>query len=208
MAGQGEAPQSLESDFRTRQPIPARLLGSARPAAEPGNPAPALSERREELAEALSGRTLITHEAEEVRAFLVRDFSAAFARTRILGIDELLALTHPDSRQPDARALMGQALERDLRPGALGAARDALDVLVRVACGARAGEARYQNARGALERDFAQRLNGDQRGAVLRVLAARDYALLLGMPGTGKTTTIAFVVRALLARGRAVVGAS
>ena len=41
-------------------------------------------------------------------------------------------------------------------------------------------------------------MNEDQRAAVSKVLNAKDYALILGMPGTGKTTTIAHIIRALL----------
>lgn len=48
-------------------------------------------------------------------------------------------------------------------------------------------------------------LNADQRAAVSRVLTARDYALILGMPGTGKTTTVVEVVRALVGRGNSVL---
>jgi ATP-dependent DNA helicase DinG len=114
--------------------------------------APALPERRGQFVEALKGRTLIAYQAEEVRRFLVRDFSAAFARTRFLDLDDLLALTHPDAREQDGRGLMVQVLGRSLRPRALGAATDALDLLLRVARGARVGEPRYQNARRALER--------------------------------------------------------
>ena len=44
--------------------------------------------------------------------------------------------------------------------------------------------------------EWLQTLNADQRAAVTRVLCARDYALILGMPGTGKTTVIAHTVRA------------
>ena len=39
-------------------------------------------------------------------------------------------------------------------------------------------------------------MNPDQREAVLRVLQMRDYALCLGMPGTGKTTTIVHIIKA------------
>lgn len=45
-------------------------------------------------------------------------------------------------------------------------------------------------------------LNVDQRAAVEKVMSARDYALVLGMPGTGKTTTIAHIIRALMGQGK------
>ena len=48
-------------------------------------------------------------------------------------------------------------------------------------------------------------LNADQRAAIKRVLTARDYALILGMPGTGKSTTVVEVVRALVGRGKSVL---
>jgi superfamily I DNA/RNA helicase len=34
---------------------------------------------------------------------------------------------------------------------------------------------------------------------------ARDYALVLGMPGTGKTTTIAHIIQALVSQGKSVL---
>ncbi|CBJ28362.1 conserved unknown protein [Ectocarpus siliculosus] len=52
---------------------------------------------------------------------------------------------------------------------------------------------------------FRTALNEDQRDAVRKLVTAKDYALLLGMPGTGKTWTIAFAVRVLLARGASVL---
>jgi len=48
-------------------------------------------------------------------------------------------------------------------------------------------------------------LNIDQRKAVEKALTAEDYALVLGMPGTGKTTTIAHIIRALVAKGKSVL---
>ena len=51
-------------------------------------------------------------------------------------------------------------------------------------------------------------LNVDQRKAIEKVMAAKDYALVLGMPGTGKTTTIAHIIRALTAQGKSVLLAS
>ena len=48
-------------------------------------------------------------------------------------------------------------------------------------------------------------LNVDQRNAIEKVMAAKDYALVLGMPGTGKTTTIAHIIRALTSQGKSVL---
>lgn len=48
-------------------------------------------------------------------------------------------------------------------------------------------------------------LNVDQKQAINKVMSAQDYALVLGMPGTGKTTTIAHILRALVAQGKSVL---
>ncbi|KAK7743988.1 DNA replication endonuclease-helicase Dna2 [Diatrype stigma] len=48
-------------------------------------------------------------------------------------------------------------------------------------------------------------LNVDQRAAIAKVMSANDYALVLGMPGTGKTTTIAHIIRALVCQGKSVL---
>ena len=48
-------------------------------------------------------------------------------------------------------------------------------------------------------------LNVDQHCAIEKVMSAKDYALVLGMPGTGKTTTIAHIIRALTAQGKSVL---
>lgn len=48
-------------------------------------------------------------------------------------------------------------------------------------------------------------LNSDQAAAVEKVMSAEDYALVLGMPGTGKTTTIAHIIRALIGQGKSVL---
>ncbi|OGE48202.1 hypothetical protein PENARI_c031G03285 [Penicillium arizonense] len=48
-------------------------------------------------------------------------------------------------------------------------------------------------------------LNVDQRQAIDKVMSAKDYALVLGMPGTGKTTTISHIIRALVAQGKSVL---
>ncbi|TMW58507.1 hypothetical protein Poli38472_010066 [Pythium oligandrum] len=56
----------------------------------------------------------------------------------------------------------------------------------------------------ALMHEYSQ-LNIDQQRAVLKVLNSLDYALILGMPGTGKTSTIAFTVRVLVFLGFSVL---
>ncbi|KAL3613640.1 hypothetical protein CASFOL_041714 [Castilleja foliolosa] len=48
-------------------------------------------------------------------------------------------------------------------------------------------------------------LNDDQRRAILKILTAKDYALILGMPGTGKTSTMVHAVKALLMRGSSIL---
>ncbi|KAL3420729.1 DNA replication ATP-dependent helicase/nuclease dna2 [Phlyctema vagabunda] len=48
-------------------------------------------------------------------------------------------------------------------------------------------------------------INVDQRKAIEKVMSAQDYALVLGMPGTGKTTTIAHIIRALVSQGKSVL---
>jgi DNA replication ATP-dependent helicase Dna2 len=48
-------------------------------------------------------------------------------------------------------------------------------------------------------------LNTDQTRAIEKVMSARNYALVLGMPGTGKTTTISHIICALVAQGKSVL---
>ena len=51
-------------------------------------------------------------------------------------------------------------------------------------------------------------MNSCQQRAVCQALAARDYMLVEGMPGTGKTRLISFLVRVLLFLGKSVLVAS
>jgi DNA replication ATP-dependent helicase Dna2 len=50
-----------------------------------------------------------------------------------------------------------------------------------------------------------ENININQRRAIQKVMSAEDYALVLGMPGTGKTTTIAHIIRALVSQGKSVL---
>ncbi|CAO3618121.1 unnamed protein product [Cunninghamella blakesleeana] len=48
-------------------------------------------------------------------------------------------------------------------------------------------------------------LNPDQQKAVEKVLTCEDYALILGMPGTGKTTTTAEIIKSLVKHNKSVL---
>ena len=48
-------------------------------------------------------------------------------------------------------------------------------------------------------------LNDEQRGAVRSVLAAKDYALIRGLPGAGKSATLCAIVAALVDSGKSVL---
>ncbi|CAI1768670.1 hypothetical protein SEUBUCD646_0O03300 [Saccharomyces eubayanus] len=48
-------------------------------------------------------------------------------------------------------------------------------------------------------------LNVDQRLAIDKIMRAEDYALILGMPGTGKTTVIAEIIKILVSKGKSVL---
>lgn len=50
--------------------------------------------------------------------------------------------------------------------------------------------------------------NADQLRAIDKVMRAKDYSLILGMPGTGKTTVIAEIIKLLVAAGKTVLLAS
>ncbi|KAI9271312.1 DNA replication factor Dna2-domain-containing protein [Sporodiniella umbellata] len=51
-------------------------------------------------------------------------------------------------------------------------------------------------------------LNTDQRNVLTKVLQAKDYKLILGMPGTGKTTTTAEIIKYLVGMGKTVLVAA
>ncbi|KAF8528420.1 Dna2-domain-containing protein [Hysterangium stoloniferum] len=58
------------------------------------------------------------------------------------------------------------------------------------------------------ESEVPSHLNVNQQDAVRKVLTAKDYAIILGMPGTGKTSTIAEIINVLVKRGKTVLLAS
>ncbi|CAN8062186.1 unnamed protein product [Agarophyton chilense] len=58
---------------------------------------------------------------------------------------------------------------------------------------------------GLASSELMHALNADQKAAVEMSLRANDYLLILGMPGTGKTTTLATIVLAHASQGKSVL---
>jgi len=54
-------------------------------------------------------------------------------------------------------------------------------------------------------RALARSLNANQTLAVEKVLCSLDYTMILGMPGTGKTTVVAHLIRMLVEMGKTVL---
>jgi DNA replication ATP-dependent helicase Dna2 len=53
----------------------------------------------------------------------------------------------------------------------------------------------------SLTQEFSS-LNEDQKAAVYKVMSARDYSIIQGFPGTGKTSVIVFIARLMIALGK------
>ena len=154
VGGANDAPQALQTLFRTQRPVPEWVLGATGLVAADLSAAPSLADCRSEIAEVLKGRTLVVQSADEVRGFLARDLASSFARANFLDLQDLLALTHPDAREPDVPSTIRLLLDRERRRRALDGATDSLDLLRFVAKASADGEARYGNARRVVVRQL------------------------------------------------------
>ncbi|KAI8582478.1 hypothetical protein K450DRAFT_227370 [Umbelopsis ramanniana AG] len=66
-------------------------------------------------------------------------------------------------------------------------------------------EPRFSATKEHLDHTPHHDLNTDQLRAADQVLNAQDYCLILGMPGTGKTTTIAHIIQSLVKQGKSIL---
>ncbi|XP_078043010.1 DNA replication helicase/nuclease 2 [Augochlora pura] len=57
----------------------------------------------------------------------------------------------------------------------------------------------------SISADIIKKLNEDQKRAVLKTMAAKEYILIKGMPGTGKTETLVALIKVLNALGQSVL---
>jgi len=113
--------------------------------------APAIADLAKPIAAALSGRTVIAHNADFERYFLARFVAEELGELRYLDTQDLLAISHPDA--PDLRlaTFTSDLLGTEEQHRALSDALDTLRVMSDVAVGSRRGERRYAIARAALE---------------------------------------------------------
>jgi Rad3-related DNA helicase len=113
--------------------------------------APAIDEVAKAIQLALEGRTLVAHNADFERSFLMKFVSTSLGESNYLDTQDFLAIAHPDA--PDLRldTFTRSLLQRAERHRALSDALDTLRVVSIAAEGARAGEHRYSVARNALE---------------------------------------------------------
>ena len=154
--GRDQAAESLATAIRPRRLPPQRFLDAAGiDRAELGS-APALEDCAREIGEVLEGRLLVVHSAQGVREFLGRDIASKLARASFLELQDLLALTHPDAREPDVRAAVQARLGRRGGRRALDEATDGLDLLCSIARGSLAGDDRYRQARHVLTRQVPE----------------------------------------------------
>ncbi len=109
--------------------------------------APPLAALRETLRALLRDRVLVAHRAAFERHFLGRDIDPDLGRATFLDTQEILSLTHPDFPDLRLETFTRRLLDREERHRALEDAIDTASILARIAEGARAGDARYREAR-------------------------------------------------------------
>jgi len=113
--------------------------------------APALADVAPALREALTGRTIVAHNADFERAFLSRYVDPALASATYLDTLDLLALTHPDAPDLRLESFTRMLLATEERHRALDDALDTARVMALAGKGSAEGEPRFVAARRACE---------------------------------------------------------
>ncbi|CCU81907.1 putative DNA replication ATP-dependent helicase dna2 [Blumeria hordei DH14] len=122
--------------------------------------------------------------------------------------------THSDGSEALKRSLVYYRLDKDELSNGMATIRNNLiRIMVDEPSGSRhirdlivdLKRPQFRNDPTSLLLQDSEFVNVDQKEAIQKVMNAEDYALVLGMPGTGKTTTVAHIIRALVSRGKSVL---
>ncbi|KAJ3830368.1 Dna2-domain-containing protein [Lentinula raphanica] len=166
----------------------------------------------------------ITVSVEPHLLALARGFILELTPTDVvIGVDHDLSLDHIHSRlavfEPPSSSATRQIIfriDKDEMHGGMSRIRDNLAQLLYAGGDTRKVELIVDNESPQFDESLSidlpssaafhlTNLNPNQRQAVDKVLRAEDYALILGMPGTGKTTLIAAMIKALVAMDKTVL---
>jgi ATP-dependent DNA helicase DinG len=113
--------------------------------------APAIEELAKPIVAALSGRTIVAHNAQFEQHFLSRYVAEPLGKLRYLDTQDLLAIAFPDAPDLRLESFTRELFGSEERHRALSDALDTIRVMSQAAVSAAAGERRFVIARSALE---------------------------------------------------------
>lgn len=161
----------------------------------------------------LNGGDAVTISVEPKLLALARGFIVDLTPTEVIvGVDHAISLENISARIGTVQVIF--RIDRDEMFGGMGRIRDNLAHLFYAEGDTRrlalVVDLKAPTFSPSLEIPpsiirYTKRLNAHQKAAVSKALSAEDYAVILGMPGTGKTTVIAVLIRALVELGKTVL---
>jgi len=113
--------------------------------------APPIEELAKPIVSALSGRTIIAHNAQFEQHFLSRYVAEPLGKLRYLDTQDLLAIAYPDAPDLRLESFTRELFGSEERHRALSDALDTVRLMSAVAASAAAGDRRFAVARSALE---------------------------------------------------------